>query len=120
ALQNQDMFTKMEQMREQALDEFGLEGTPTFYINGKQLTGDKTLEEMAAAIDPLVPADFQPTQPAEAAPAEAPAADAPAMDAPAADAPAMDAPAAAPATEAPATSPAPATSTPATPAPAPN
>lgn len=61
ALTNQDLFAKMETMREQALNEFNLEGTPTFYVNGQQLTGDKTLEEMAAAIDPLVPADFQPT-----------------------------------------------------------
>ena len=41
-------------MRNQALNEFGLEGTPTFYINGKQLTGDKTLEQLAAEIDPLL------------------------------------------------------------------
>ena len=79
-----------------ALEEFGLEGTPTFYVNGKQLTGDKTLEQMAEAIDPLVPADFQPTQPA-AEPAtgtDAPAADAPAAETPAEDAGAMSAPAA--------------------------
>ena len=42
-------------MRNQALKEFGLEGTPTFYINGKQLTGDKTLEQLLSAeIDPLL------------------------------------------------------------------
>lgn len=44
----------MELVRQQALDEFGLTGTPTFYVNGKQLTGDKTLEELAAEIDPLL------------------------------------------------------------------
>ena len=96
ALKNQDLFNAMETMREQALEEFGLEGTPTFYVNGKQLTGDKTLEQMAEAIDPLVPADFQPTQPA-AEPAtgtDAPAADAPAAETPAEDAGAMSAPAA--------------------------
>jgi len=54
ALTNQELFAAMETMREQALDEFKLEGTPTFYINGKQLTGDKTLEELKAAIDPLL------------------------------------------------------------------
>jgi hypothetical protein len=77
----------METMREQALEEFGLEGTPTFYINGKQLTGDKTIAEMAEAIDPLIPADFQPTDPM----ASEPMAEEPAMDAPAMDGPAMDA-----------------------------
>jgi protein-disulfide isomerase len=87
ALKNQDLFDAMETMREQALEEFGLEGTPTFYINGKQLTGDKTIAEMAEAIDPLIPADFQPTDPM----ASEPMAEEPAMDAPAMDGPAMDA-----------------------------
>jgi protein-disulfide isomerase len=54
ALTNQDLFTAMETMRDQALEEFNLEGTPTFYINGKQLTGGKTLEELKAEIDPLL------------------------------------------------------------------
>nr|HZY68092.1 thioredoxin domain-containing protein [Devosia sp.] len=44
ALTNQELFNGIDAMRNQALDEFGLEGTPTFYVNGKQLTGDKTLE----------------------------------------------------------------------------
>jgi hypothetical protein len=79
ALTNQVLFTGMEALREQALDEFGLAGTPTFYVNGKTLTGDKTLEQLAAEIDPLVPADFVATTGA----AEVPATDAmaPATDA---------------------------------------
>jgi protein-disulfide isomerase len=85
ALTNQEVFTGIEAVREQALDEFGLTGTPTFYVNGKTLSGGKTLEQLAAEIDPLVPADF-----VAPAAAEAPAADAmaPAADAmaPAADA----------------------------------
>lgn len=90
ALTNQALFTGMEALREQALDEFGLAGTPTFYVNGKTLTGDKTLEQLAAEIDPLIPADFVPTEPA----AETPATDA---MAPAADAMAPAEPAATPA-----------------------
>lgn len=88
ALTNQELFTGMEALREQALSDFGLSGTPTFYVNGKTLTGDKTLEQLAAEIDPLVPADFVATTPA------APAAAAPAAVAPAATdamAPAADA-----------------------------
>ena len=54
ALTNQTLFTGMESLRDQSLNEFGLTGTPTFYVNGKQLTGDKTLEELAAEIDPLL------------------------------------------------------------------
>jgi len=76
ALTNQALFTGMEAVRDQALNEFGLSGTPTFYVNGKTLSGDKTLEELAAEIDPLVPADFVATTGA-ASPA-VPAADAPA------------------------------------------
>ncbi|WP_173087303.1 DsbA family protein [Devosia sp. 1635] len=75
ALTNQALFTGMEAIREQALNEFGLEGTPTFYVNGKTLTGDKTLEQLAAEVDALVPAGFTPSNgAAPAQPAAAPAA----------------------------------------------
>jgi len=78
ALTNQELFTGMEALREQALDEFGLAGTPTFYVNGKTLTGDKTFEQLAAEIDPLIPADFVAADAVEvpAADAMAPATDA--------------------------------------------
>lgn len=99
ALLDQELFDNMEIMREQALEDFGLTGTPTFYINGVQLTGGKTVEELAAVIDPMVPADFQPVvetpveAPAETGTMDAPAMETPAMESPAMDAPAMDAPA---------------------------
>lgn len=54
ALTNQDLFSGMEALRQQALDEFKLTGTPTFYINGKQLTGEKSLADLSAEIDPLL------------------------------------------------------------------
>lgn len=54
ALKDQELFAAVESMRNQALNDFGLSGTPTFYLNGKQLTGDKTLEELSAEIDPLI------------------------------------------------------------------
>lgn len=54
ALTNQDLFKGMEALTDQARNEFGLSGTPTFYVNGKQLSGGKTLEELAAEIDPLL------------------------------------------------------------------
>ncbi len=53
ALTNQDLFTRMEKVRDQALNEFDLTGTPTFYVNGKMLEGEKTIEQLAAEIDPL-------------------------------------------------------------------
>ncbi len=54
ALTNQELFAALELTRTQALEEFGLTGTPTFYINGKMLSGNKTLQEMAAEINPLL------------------------------------------------------------------
>ena len=54
ALTNQELFNGIDTMRNQALNDFGLEGTPTFYLNGKQLTGNKTVEELGALIDPLL------------------------------------------------------------------
>lgn len=54
ALTNQELFNGIDAMRNQALNDFGLEGTPTFYINGKQLTGEKTMEQLSAEIDPLL------------------------------------------------------------------
>lgn len=65
ALTNQQLLAGMEALKDQALDEFGLTGTPTFYVNGKTLTGDKTIEQLAAEIDPLIPADFVATPPAQ-------------------------------------------------------
>lgn len=54
ALTNQTLFEGMELMRDQASKEFDLTGTPTFYVNGRQYSGGQTLEELSAAIDPLL------------------------------------------------------------------
>jgi protein-disulfide isomerase len=54
ALTNQDLFKGLEALQKQALDEFKLQGTPTFYINGKMLTGENSLEALKAEIDPLL------------------------------------------------------------------
>ena len=74
ALTNQSLFEAMNAVRDQALNDFGLTGTPTFYINGKQVTGDRTVEELAAEIDPLLPAGMAPAPLAtDTAPADVPA-----------------------------------------------
>ncbi len=54
ALTNQELFAGINALRDQAVNEFGLEGTPTFYINGKQISGEKTVEDLAKEIDPLL------------------------------------------------------------------
>lgn len=54
ALTNQDWPKRIQDQRDQAVNDFKMNGTPTFYINGKQLVGEQTLDEMSAAIDPLL------------------------------------------------------------------
>lgn len=54
ALTNQSLYEGMESMREQALEEFDLTGTPTFYLNGEKLTGEQSFEAFSAKIDPLL------------------------------------------------------------------
>ena len=54
ALQNQDFFNAIQSMRDQAINDFGLEGTPTFYVNGKQVTGEQTMDQLDAIITPLL------------------------------------------------------------------
>ncbi len=53
ALTNQELFAALEAVRDQALNQFDLTGTPTFYLNGKQLSGNKSLQDLAAEIDSL-------------------------------------------------------------------
>lgn len=50
ALTNQELFAGMEQTREQASSEFGLTGTPTFYINGKMFAGNQSFDNLADEI----------------------------------------------------------------------
>lgn len=54
ALTNQTLFEGMNALRQQALDDFGMTGTPSFYVNGKMLSGAKPIADLAAEIDPLV------------------------------------------------------------------
>lgn len=54
ALKNQDVYAGLEAVQKQAIDEFQLQGTPTFYINGNKHNGGYSVEELKAAIDPLL------------------------------------------------------------------
>ncbi len=53
ALTNQELFAGMETARDQALNEFDLTGTPTFYVNGKMLAGNKTVDQLGTEVDAL-------------------------------------------------------------------
>ena len=54
ALTNQDLPKGIQAQRDQASNDFQVTGTPTFYVNGKQMVGEQTLEALSAAIDPLL------------------------------------------------------------------
>jgi len=54
ALKDTNLYAAIQQMVDQAVKDFGVDGTPTFYINGKQVTGEKTLDELSAVVDPLL------------------------------------------------------------------
>ena len=43
----------MEAVRNRAADEFGIEATPTFLINGKKYAGAMPIEQFAAIIDSM-------------------------------------------------------------------
>lgn len=50
-LTDADLLAALEETREQALNEFGLQGTPTFYINGDRFEGNYTYEALSAEIE---------------------------------------------------------------------
>ncbi|RDE10605.1 DsbA family protein [Pelagibacterium lacus] len=50
-LTDEDLLAAIEATREQALNSFGLQGTPTFYINGRRFEGNYTYEALSAEIE---------------------------------------------------------------------
>jgi protein-disulfide isomerase len=56
ALTNRDLPKAIQAERDQAVNDFKMNGTPTFYINGKQLVGEQTIDDLSKTIDPLLTA----------------------------------------------------------------
>lgn len=50
-LQNREVLDSLNAVRTRAAEEFGVNSTPTFFINGDRYTGNKTVEEMSGIID---------------------------------------------------------------------
>ena len=48
------MLQNIQDANDQTSQKFGVDSTPTFFINGKKRTGDMSIEEMAKEIDPLL------------------------------------------------------------------
>lgn len=53
-LQNQKLLDGIEAVRQRAIKDFGVESTPTFFINGKRYVGAMSFAEVQKAIDPLL------------------------------------------------------------------
>ena len=49
-----DVIPVVRKNCEQAINDFKVSGTPTFFVNGKQMVGEQSLDELSAAIDPLL------------------------------------------------------------------
>jgi protein-disulfide isomerase len=50
-LQDQAVLDKIRTVRTKATDEFGVDSTPTFFINGKKFTGNMSIETFSALIE---------------------------------------------------------------------
>ena len=53
-LANQQVLDDIQAVRDHAVNKLGVNSTPTFFINGKRLVGDLSIEAMAKEIDPYL------------------------------------------------------------------
>ena len=49
-LADKELFNKIVEVRQRAHEKFGVDSTPTFFINGKRLTGEQDLKNFEAAL----------------------------------------------------------------------
>ena len=53
-LANQKVLNNIQAVRDRAAEKFGVNSTPTFFVNGKRLVGDQSIDSMAKVIDPYL------------------------------------------------------------------
>ena len=53
-LKNQELYDQVNSSRDQAADKFGVDATPTFFINGRKQTGEMSIADLDAALEPLL------------------------------------------------------------------
>jgi protein-disulfide isomerase len=53
-LSDQKMLDAMQAEQKRATDKFGVNSTPTVFVNGKKVVGGTTIEDLAKIIDPLL------------------------------------------------------------------
>ena len=53
-LKNQSLYEGINKIRDRASEKFGVDATPTFYINGQRRSGEMSIDELDKAITPLL------------------------------------------------------------------
>jgi protein-disulfide isomerase len=53
-LTNQKLLDDINSVRERAASEFGVDATPTFFVNGKKYSGALSVEQMSAVLDSML------------------------------------------------------------------
>jgi protein-disulfide isomerase len=53
-LANQQVLDAIQNVRDHAADKLGVNSTPTFFVNGKKLNGDQSIDALAKEIDPYL------------------------------------------------------------------
>ena len=53
-LRREDLFTGVKQVQERGSKEFGVNSTPTFFVNGEKKVGALTIEEFYKILTPLL------------------------------------------------------------------
>jgi protein-disulfide isomerase len=53
-LANQKVLDGIQAVRDHAVDKLGVNSTPTFFINGKKLVGDVSMDQLSKEIDPYL------------------------------------------------------------------
>ncbi|HEX4407712.1 MAG TPA: DsbA family protein [Xanthobacteraceae bacterium] len=53
-LSNQKELDAIQGVRDRAVEKLGINSTPTFFVNGKKLVGDVTIDQMSKEIDPYL------------------------------------------------------------------
>jgi len=54
-LKDQALYDKINIVRDRGAEKFGVNATPTFFINGKRVSGEMTVEQLDKEIAPLLP-----------------------------------------------------------------
>jgi protein-disulfide isomerase len=54
-LKDQALYDKVNMVRDRAAEKFNVNATPTFFINGKRVSGEMTVEQLDKEITPLLP-----------------------------------------------------------------